>query len=350
MTRLVCPALRNDDTLGFLAALGLLELCGSALHLHPSLGWEGQGGAAVLDVEVENLDELAARLHAVAASMAAEDLVTPAPWSKLVPARLSKLQRDALKVQLGNEMPPNDTLRMPAATAASHYREAQARELESGGGDPLSARWLVALVSQLASDAKARRIAPLLPMSNQMTAYQQLRSFRDVVIATPVLLSEALVRWHRVGDQPKHKGIGAGAYLDSRALRDAVTTGSGETDNLAVAGATWLALNAIPFFPQAGEARRGRAVGWAAVRGQGFELVWPVWTELLDRAAVSCLLSHPAVPAPSPSRDHRISSASVNRRRRELVALGVIAVCRSARRPLPNSNGVLLPPRIESIP
>lgn len=354
MTRLVCPALRSDDTLGFLAALGLLELCSSALRLDARLGWEGLGGAAILDVDVDDIPALADLLHALAVTMAADGRVTPAPWAQVVPARLSKLERDALKAELGKEMPPNDTLRMPATRAADHYGQAQARELDPSGGDPLSARWVVALVSQLASDAKARRIAPLLPMSNQMTAHQQLRAFRDVVVAKPNVLSEALVHWRRVGDEPKHKGIGAGAYLDSRALRDAVTTGSGEPDNLAVPGATWLAMNAIPFFPQVGEARRGRAVGWAAVRGHGFELVWPVWTRTLDRAAVSCLLSHPAIPIAVSSKDRRPSSTTVERkvrerRARELVALGVLAICRSHRRPLSNSNGVLLPPHVEPI-
>lgn len=354
MTRLVCPALRSDDTLGFLAALGVLELCSSALGLDARLGWEGLGGAALLDIELDSIAALADRLHALVVTMSANELVTPAPWKQIVPARLSRSDRDALKVQFGKETPPNDTLRMPAKDAVAHYSEAQARELEAPEADPLSARWLVALVSQLASDAKARRIAPLLPMSNQMTAHQQLRAFRDVVVAKPDVLSEALVHWRRVGDEPKHKGIGAGAYLDSRALRDAVTTGSGETENAAVPGATWLALNAIPFFPQVGEARRGRAVGWPNVRKIGFELVWPVWTRTLDRAAVACLLSHPSIPSPSSFKGRRPSSADDERwarehRMRALNALDVIAICRARRRPLPNSNGVLLPPHIEPV-
>lgn len=352
MTRLVCPALRSDDTLGFLAALGLLELCGSALHLDARLSWEGLGGAALLDVEVDDIAALADRLHALAVTMAEEGRVTPAPWAQLVPARLSKLERDALKAEPGNETPPNDTLRMPAGCAAVHYNAAQARELDPSERDALSARWLVALVSQLASDVKARRIAPVLPTSNQMTSHQQLRAFRDLVVAKPDVLYDALIYWRRLGDEPKHKGIGAGAYLDSRALRDAVTTGSGETDNAAVPGATWLAMNAIPCFPQVGEARRGRAVGWAPVRGVGFELVWPIWTQALDRAAVRCLLSHPAIPAPKPTvaKDHRDLTFRGERRLRELRALGIVAICRARRRPLPKSNGVLLPPGIEQVP
>lgn len=357
MTHITCSALRSDDTLGFLAALGLLELCSSVLHLDARLGWEGLGGAAVLDVEVDDIPTLARLLHGVAAAMATEGRVTPARWAEVVPARLTKLDRDAQKAELGKETPPNDPLRMPVVPtdrAAAHYAQAQARELDPWERDALSARWLSALVSQLASDSKARRISPLLPMSNQMTAHQQLRAFRDVVVAKPNVLTEALVHWRRGGDEPKHKGIGAGAYLDSRALRDAVTTGSGEADNASVAGATWLAVNAIPFFPQVGQGRRGRAVGWEPVRGAGFELVWPVWTRSLDRAAVSCLLSHPAMSSAIPAKGRRSPSTwaegkAKERRAGQLDALAVIAICRSQRRPLPNSNGVLLPPRVERI-
>jgi len=348
VTSFSCPALRSDDTLGFLAALGLLELCTSALHLDARLGWEGLAGAAVLDVDVEDIDDLVLRLHASAVSMAADRRVTPAPWDQLVPARLSKAERDALKAEPGGESPPNDTLRMPAKKAAAHYAIAQTRELDVTDRDLLSARWLVALLSQLASDARARRIAPLLPMSNQMTAHQQMRAFLELVVAKPHVVFDALTKWRRMGDDPQHKAVGSGAYLDSRALRDAVTTGSGGTDNAAVPGATWLALNAIPLFPQVGEARRGRAVGWSAVRGVGFELVWPVWTRPLDRLAVSCLLAHPAISALSAGRP-RSTSDSVERRLRELRALGVVAVCRARRRPLQQSNGVLLPPVIEPI-
>lgn len=317
MTRLLLPALRADDTLGFLAALGLLELCDSGLHAPARLGWEGASGAAVLDSPYDDVEGLAAAVGQFATALSAEGRLIPASDVSLIRPPLGTHERRAM------EDPGSlDPMRLPVGPAIARFQAMQ--DAETSGDARVDARWLAALVNQVAPakrDVSDRRLTPLYSPSGQMTLHQLFGDALAKVVRRPELLHEALSGWRRYP--------GAGANLDSRALVDAAKASGGKPANREVSGATWLALQSVPWFPQVGDGVRGETAGWHYPRG-GALLRWPIWTPLLDPAAVRVLLSHSVVgeDAPTPVA----------------AALGVCAVAQAGRRALSKSAGPLQPP------
>jgi hypothetical protein len=350
MTQVACPALRSDDTLGFLAALGVLEVVTSMCGMRACLGWEGVGGAALVHVDLADRDALVSALHGAARAMASRGQVIPAPDEGLVPAPLSDQERKVRR-EAGQHVEydpmrllPDEAVRLYSATAIGEER-----------GDLGTSRWLVALVNQLSSERNgpARALTPLYSPSGRMSLYQIFRDARDDVVGEPALLLEALQAWRR---RP-----GTGANLDARALHDGVVTADGRASNRAVLGASWLALMAAPLFPQVGGAGAGAAVvGWDMRAKGGPRLRWPIWEAPLDQAAVETLLSHPAVARafpPTPEREQSFSPGARTRERRRrdkavraLHAMGVRAVCEAGRQSLAKAAGPLLPPTVTPVP
>jgi len=334
MTRLVLPALRANDTLGFLAALGVMALCEDGLHVRSRLGWEGPDGCALLDAPFGDLEELATALGDLAATWHAEERLTSATDPALISAPLGLKARNAL-----DDAGALDPMKMPAAAALARFQGMQERELEQSGAD---AGWLTALVGQLTPakrDAPERRLTPLYSPSGQMTLRQVYRDTLKTVGRRPHFLTEALAGWLRVE--------GTGANLDSRALVDAADASRGAAANRYVPGATWLALQAGAWFTQVGDGARGEAVAWTYPRGGG-RLRWPVWTRLLSPDAVRVLLAHPAIRwAEASFKDDakaRQSRDMQARRVRERGVLGVVALYDARRRALSKSAGPLQPP------
>ncbi len=334
MTRLVLPALRANDTLGFLAALGVLALCEDGLRVPARLGWEASGGCAVVEAPFADRGELARALGDLAAGWLAEERLTPATDPALISAPLGAKARKAL-----DDAGALDPMKMPAATAVARFQGMQQRELEQSGTD---AGWLTALVGQLTParrDAPERRLTPLYSPSGQMTLRQVYRDTLESVGRRPHFLTEALGGWLRVE--------GTGANLDSRALVDAADASRGAAANRHVPGATWLALQSAAWFTQVGNGVTGEAVAWTYPPGGG-RLRWPVWTRLLPPDAVRVLLSHPAARwtkprLEDPSRAKRSREIQA-RRARERGVLGVVALYEARRRALSKSAGPLQPP------
>lgn len=333
MTCLRCTALRSDDTLGFLAALGVVELCSSSLDGEVLLAWENVGGAALLEVPLADTQALATHLYILAKQM--EERGQALPCADQGPIRPAASQAERARRQQRED--PLDPAKLGPTEAVAAY--ARMRSVANEQHDRDSARWLSAMLNQLAVVDRRKGLCALTPLyspSGQMTLFQlyYLEHLKKVV-ASPGLVEEALVGWRRRS--------GTGANLDTRALRDSVAGSTGRTDNAAVLGASWLALMSVPFFRQVGNGRSAPgAVGWRAERGRGLTLRWPVWTEPLDRAAIEVLLAHPQVAEMDGERDRR----SV---REALSALGVTAMCTSRRRPLSNSAGALQPPAVVSV-
>lgn len=323
------PALRSDDPLGFLAALGLVETCSTALGLEARLGWRGLGDVALLSSDFSTVDELASELHALASRLAAEGRVVPPPEPSLVRKRLSDAERKA-KIEAKGFKPPNDPMRMEIEDAISSYAALQGAELQ---GEPTGARWLVGLLGQLSPIDKSGAapycdVTPLYAPAGQQTMHQLYEKYVRLVARSPQLMHEALVGWRRSPSD-------SGANLDWRDIRDATATSSGTSENAGVPGATWLALQSAPFFRLVGDGVHGDATGWVKTspRGRPRKLRWPVWSPLLDPTAISVLLEHSEVrkDAPEPGR---------------LRALRVVAILESSRRSSGNSDGPLRPARV----
>lgn len=339
MTRLVLPALRANDSLGFLAALGVLALCEDGLKVPARLGWEGPDGRAVLDAPFADTHQLATALGDLAASWRTNAQLTPGEDPGLISAPLSGQARKALE-----NAGALDPMKMQAAAAIDRFQEMQELELSRPGPE---VRWLVGLVGQSSPAIRGeslRRLTPLYSPSGQMTLFQLYGDFLHAEQKSrPAAITEALLGWRRVKG-PKE---GAGANLDSRALIDGATSSGHKPANRHVPGATWLALQSAPWFTQVGDGVNGEAVAWIYPRGGG-RLRWPVWMSLQTPDAVRVLLAHPAVRWVAPPAKEGAKAEQSRRlqarRERERGVLGVCALYEARRRALSKSAGPLLPP------
>lgn len=320
------PALRSDDPLGFLASLGLVEVCTSCLGIDARLGWDEIGGPARFQSEMVGIAELASVINRLINDWSDAGRVVPPPDTAFIRRRLTDGERRARIADLGRK-PPNDPMRMPQKEAVGRFAEQRERELS---GDSVGARWLVGTVGQLGLIEKGGAeafcdLTPLYAPAGQQTLFQLYEKYLRDVAATPNRIHEALEGWRRTPTD-------SGANLDYRDVHDAAASPTGVAEGAGVPGATWLALQAAPFFRLVGDGRRSRASGWDA-RGGGRprELCWPVWQPLLDRPSITVLLEHPVVrPAAETPVD-----------RKALLALGVIGLLKSRRRASGNSDGPL---------
>lgn len=329
MTDIALPALHSDDSLGFLAALGVMELLSNVEGLEVGLGWRGLGGEAVLRSTLDDADAVADRLRDVALRMRDEGKLVPASRS-LIPPRLTPAERRARKAAGIDEK--NDPLRGTPAMVADRLKAAAVLERD---GDRASARWMAGLLTMLAVDRVGTGLmTPLYAPAGQQVLSQLLGDYLAKA-SEPGLLQEALVGWRRRPD--------SGANLDYRDLRDGAWSPRGEPENAAVPGAAWLALMAIPLFRQIGTGRRGEVVGWhrdrRAVRAR--TLVWPVWSAPMSLTAIEVLLAHPDVRGAAGLETTTVQPQRRSDHGRLLAALGVEAVCTASRSPLGNADGPL---------
>lgn len=330
MTRIELPALRSDDPLGFLAALGLLEVLRSEVGVPDEdlgLGWTGVGGPAELTAPFDDLEGLVAALAAAAGRMHREDRPIPARIPDLVPRTLSDRERAELEERTGVK-PPFDPIRMPRAESARRIAVLWDRATE------VDLRWLCGLVDQCSTFPRdpTAHVTPLYAPMGRQRMRQIYEAKLAAVAAEPELLREACVLWRR---NPRD----AGANLDRRAQRDGAVTTTGDPGNAAVTGAEWLALQSVPWFRLGGARDRPFAWGWAP-RGRGGRpraLVWPVWSRTLDPVAIEVLLTHPAV---------RRAGLGEEVPGPRLAGLGVLAVLRAERAILTNSDGPLGPAQV----
>jgi len=320
---IVLHGLRGDDSLGFLAAIGLLSLSEQRELPEIRLAWQG-GGAPMAGVEggAHSVEELVRELRAAFDRLRERDAVIPgAP-------------PDLPRKKVGTK----DPMRMSRGEMRELFTKADTEWLD--GRSPWVARWLVALTAQAASKATERADVELTPFyapTGQMAMRTSI--FEKTMDAVEVIdgPGDALTGWRRVSYD--------GANFDERAKRDAGVTTSGEPDNRGAPSPTWLAAMGMRFFPMTDDGRGTATVGWQRVRlYPGYttrSLIWPIWQPPLDPVAVRTLLAHPALrlevspgidPAPALPRD--------------LTALGVTHLFGSSRRTLQQGDGPLGPARL----
>lgn len=330
MNQVALPALRSDDALGYLAALGVIELLTNVSGRDVRLGWKGVGEAAILTTDLADAEAVADELLAVALDVQARGALVPADPSLIV-RRFTQAERKARKAEGIEEK--NDPMRGPPTMVRDRLLAVQALE---GEGDEQTARWGVGLLNMLAVDrAGTALLTPLYAPVGQQVLSQLLDGYLRWATKDGVL-REALVAWRRRED--------GGANLDYRALRDGAWSARGGAENVTIPGATWLALMTIPFFRQVGDGRFGDSVGWLrdrrAVRPR--RLVWPIWTEPRSHAAVETMLSHPDVIGMAKGvLDQRRGGKAHLPARSNLEALGVTTLCSAGRTPLGNADGPL---------
>jgi hypothetical protein len=256
MNEMRMPALDAADPLGFLAALGVLRTV--ALHDPAArLSWIQDGAWSAALVTSDPLDLLEVLLA---------DLQR---WRGGHPAVEFAVNADR-KVQ-DLKHPPEEFRSLMASLA----------------GDPEAAEFVTAYATGVAVDGSGQT----KPTSFHLTAGQQ--RFMDAVLdlrasVTRDDLEEALYGpWiGRVG--PKDTRWRA-ASERSRAL---LSFDPGKEKSSTVAGAAWLAFQALPLFPVVPVGRRAVTTGFTG-RGRKEQFTWPVWSNPLNVWEIRVLLGLP---------------------------------------------------------
>lgn len=297
-TPVVLPALDGRQPLGFLAALGVARLLGDA-QLPVRLAWDDMRAVPRLSGP-GSLDEVVEILRAVfEGSPHSFSPGLPAPW---------------LPKWSGSGTDPGRATR-------HEYSERL----------HIAPTWASALWTDLALDKERCECTPFFAGMGKQSLRSMFEKAHEIVAKAPQdRLREALVGWRRTDKF-------TGENLDIRALNEAAESQSGESKPRGVAGATWFALAALPLFRMSGTGGKGTTVGWTAPKHGGRRFRYPLWSSLLDSAAIEILLDHPAVArAPAGGAAWGASTG--------LRPLGVFAIVSCARRRTAagNSAGILV--------
>jgi hypothetical protein len=302
------PALDGREPLGFLAALGVLQLLSSECGVNAQLAFSEATGCAQLRSSLPSTASVAEALAGVLAEIP-DGAVLPGASPGFPPPAVSG--KDPLR-----QKPPG-------------YRQL-ADEVRTR--DPHTAEmWLPALVTDLALDNQERcAITPFSAPSGQ----QKLRTFFEKplqeVQRNPDYIHQALTSWQRI------KGI-TGEYLDHRVLRsnaDDILGRNGQEQG--VPGATWLAIMALPLFRLTGNGGQRASALWHRPAGRRALMIWPIWRTPLESSAVQVLITHPSL---KPINDKPTVCTN------DWQALGIMNVYGAERQRIPGRNfeGVLAP-------
>ncbi|MGW7291866.1 type I-G CRISPR-associated protein, Cas3-extension family [Streptomyces xiamenensis] len=317
--QLALPALRSDSPLGFLAALGTLEIVTHTLDAAARLSWNGPAQPANLHTTTPlTLPDLANHLHQQLPHFAAKKsgkkqkgeqkpVVEPEPLL-LAPGLFDRERSPGA---------PNETLRMPPAAAHKELRRHATAERETGAPQ---ARWFAALINQLHTEEKRgghyTSITPFFSPAGQMTLRQNWLRAVEECHNHPQQLTAALTSWVRVEKY-------AGASLDYHSSLPAAAQSDGNGVQHGVPGATWLALHAFAHYRLTGNGQRPRTTGWHRTT----TFTWPIWHPPLTTTAITTLLEHPLIHDP--------------RNPTHLANLGIMAVYTTRRTSLNSAAGPL---------
>jgi CRISPR-associated endonuclease/helicase Cas3 len=325
------PALRGDDPLGYLAAVGVLALSHVGVISELRLGWSsGLTPHAVFDSAAPgDVGGLRSELEAVVGTLRK----SPSPGV------LPGAPPDVPLVKKGTGTDPN---RMGREEARRLFERAADDWIQTE--DRWFGRWLAGLYSQVAADDRGRvRLTPLYGPFGQMSLRLSLYESTYAAMERVDGPGDALTGWVRCGPRQDYDG----ANLDSRAKRGGAVTTDGKSANQGVPSPTWLATMSPVLMPIAdvqptGGSTMAVAVGWQAVRLRrdltARSLVWPIWDGYLDGHAFQAMVSHPALRVSG--RDESASLGSG-----QLAGLGIRAVYGSSRSIQSQGDGPLAPAR-----
>ncbi|MFI7243386.1 type I-G CRISPR-associated protein, Cas3-extension family [Streptomyces qinglanensis] len=262
------PALDGRDPLGFLASLGLVRILTHTEDDNDNvrLSFSDTTGAAILHSRFPDTNVVAERLVKV---------VGAAPDGTAIPGIDPRLP--LVSGATGGD---------PMRPKLTDFR-ALARRTEEI--DPHFTRhWLPYLVTDQAVDRNGRvALTPYMAPSGKQTVRTFFEKPLSLVRQTPEHLHEALIQWRRI------PGV-TGEYLDHRVLNSAADDPSGESLELGVPGATWLATMALPLLRLTGDGARVRATPWHRIARRPV-MIWPLWREPLPLTGFRPLLDHPAL-------------------------------------------------------
>ncbi|MGH3814100.1 MAG: type I-G CRISPR-associated protein, Cas3-extension family [Pseudonocardiaceae bacterium] len=305
MRRVELPALDGRNPLGFLATLGLHQLVATHADHDATLTWQPITCLPSLGTErFTDLNELATWLIELATGR--PEVLQPG-WPPGFP-------------------PPGEApdklvpLRSGLSAVLGRHRGAE--------------RLIGALVTDLAVNEAGRvRRTPMVAPTGKQSFSTMLNNQADHVRADPDVLRQALMRWRRI---PGTTSEG----FDGAAIVGGADDPTGRPGERAVPGAVWLAIAGLARYRLAADDRgRTTATAWRRVKGDPL-MIWPLWTPHLDADAILVLLEHPDMTL---VRSQRGTLVPV----RDLTPLGVSRICAAERVGGGNSDGPLVPLRVQ---
>lgn len=306
MRSIELPALDGRTPLGFLATLGLHQLLTTQLDNDATLAWHPTTCLPSLGTErLTDLNELATWLVELATRLP-DDVLQPG-WPPGFPPP--------------GEAP--DKLVPHRSELRTVLREHRAAE-----------RLIGALITDLAvNDAGRVRRTPMVAPTGKQSFSTMLNNQADHIRVDPDVLRQALTRWRRI------RGT-TGEGFDGAAIVGGADDPRGHPGERAVPGAVWLAIAGLARYRLAADDRgRTTATAWRRVKGDSL-MIWPLWTPHLDADAILAFLEHPDVTL---MRSQRGMLAPV----RDLTPLGVSRICAAERVGGGNSDGPLVPLRVQ---
>lgn len=317
------PALRADDALSFLAAVGVVALAEQRADLlgPMRLAWEGSRmPKAVYESECRSVDELGERLRNAFESVRADGGALPGVDQAFPTKKEGSAGGDPMR---------------DAATIRNH-RE-RACECWTAG-ERWHSRWLSALAAPAALHPKGHAELTLFyAPAGQMT----LRGIFEQAIEQTARLggpADALSGWRRTGGYQ-------GGNLDQRAVRTAESSTDGKASAYGAPSPTWLALLGTRLLPVTDDGRRSRTTGWLPVclypRYTRRSLIWPAWDEPLDAAAIRAICATRALNKLASSRKEL--QARLRSNGAAFRGLGISAVFGASRRTADQADGPLGP-------
>lgn len=329
MYELELPALLSNSPLGFLAALGVLELA--------TPGPRPAAETVLARPSRPRRPTHQATPHAPRPHHDPPQPTPPRPHQRAPPAGPGILNLPRHNAPDA----PNEALRMPINLALQRLHTHTQAEREQ---DTPTSRWFTALVNQLClTPAKTKKdnktttvpeagdttwyttITPLFAPAGRMTLTNNWTKAADYCRKDPTHLHAALTAWRRVDDY-------AGANLDYHSTGDAHMVSHGKPSQQGIPGATWLALHAFATFRLTGNTHHQQATSWQH-SPDGPALTRPIWHRPLTKTAIITLLEHPLI--------HKTPHNPT-----KLATLGVTGIYTATRTRLTNSYGPLQPARL----
>ncbi|TCB89404.1 hypothetical protein E0H26_28075 [Micromonospora zingiberis] len=309
--RLPLSALDGRDPLGFLAALGLLRLLATHTTADVRLSFDDTTGQATLHGPYHTCRHVADDLAAIAATMTDDTVIPGLPAAFPLPKTGTK----------GSD---------PMRVARDDYPTLHDAVTELGDD---AVQWLSCLITDLGHDDRGRvALTPYSAPAGQQTVRSFFGASAAHIRARPEHLLDALTAWRRI------TGF-TGEYLDHRVLHSTADHPRGEPGSeRGVPGATWLAIMALPLLRLAGDGTTATATLWRRLPNRRRIMLWPLWRQPLNLAAITTLIEHPDL-APTSDGNHITMPGE------KAKALGVFAVAAAQRRPIEGrkSAGVLVP-------
>ncbi len=322
-------ALQGGNTLGFLAALGVVQLCTNFLGDKSAvLGWpNGPSGPALIGTSLaETVEDLAEQLRDAAGRLKAPNLlIEGVAFPAGVAGKAPKTKKNKSAIPDSAETDTDDE-NVTDPIRGYSFELGRVAALNSEGV-PNYQPWLASVLAldEPITAKKRNGSLPVTPFAARGPGTVMLARTLNKLqtsAAQPTKLLEALTFWVREDS--------IAGYIDPRAKRNASYQASKKDhDNYGVSAAAWLAMMSIPFFPAVSvNSDVAIAPGWTRPPRRQSVFRWPIWTQELSSSAISVLLSHPTLLLADESRD-----------KDRLASLGVVGVFESERGVEGNNDG-----------